>query len=56
MDNELERMRSKETVLSFKVKFLHLQGKPPGFSIINPRFETGTSGIRSRVLTHITTT
>ena len=38
MDNELDRMWRKATVPSFKVIFLHLPGKPPGFSIIDPRF------------------
>ena len=55
MDNELERMWSRATVPSFKVIFRHLPGKPPGFSIIDSRFETGTSGIRSRVVTHLIT-
>jgi hypothetical protein len=56
MDNKLDRMWSKATVPPFKLIFLHLPGKPPGFSIIDPRFDTGTSGIRSRVVTHLTTT
>jgi hypothetical protein len=45
MHNELERMWRKATVPSFKVMFPHLPGKPPRFSIIDPTFETGTSGI-----------
>jgi hypothetical protein len=55
MDNEVDRMWRKATVPSFKVIFLHLPGKPPGFPIIEPRFETGTFGIRSMVVTHLTT-
>jgi hypothetical protein len=56
MGNELDRMWRKAIVTSFEVIFLNLPGKPPGFSFILPRFETGTSGIRSRVVTHLTTT
>jgi hypothetical protein len=32
-------MWRKVTIFSFKVIFLYLPGKPPGFSIIDPRFQ-----------------